>query len=55
MGLLQVGQVERGGSAIDFEVGSRYMQTFKKLPMHMPNMKMILTVKKLNMFYSCSS
>jgi hypothetical protein len=55
MGPLQLGQIERGGSVIDFEVGSRYMQTFKKLPMHMPNMKMILTVKKLNMFSMWSS
>jgi hypothetical protein len=55
MGRLQLGQIERGGSAIDFEAGSRYMQTFKKLPMHMPNMKMKLAVKKLNMFRMCSS
>ena len=55
MGLLQLGQIERGGSAIDLDVGNRCMQTFKKLPMHVPNMKMILTVRKLNMFYLSSS
>lgn len=55
MGLLQLGQIERGGSAMDFEVCSRYMQTFKKLPMHMPNMKIMLAVKKLNMFCIWSS
>lgn len=52
---LQLGQIECEGFAIDFEVGSLYIQTFKKLPMHIPNMKMILTVKKLNMFCMASS
>jgi hypothetical protein len=35
--LLQFGQTDRRGSAIDFAIGSLYMQTFMKLPMHIPN------------------
>ena len=35
----QFGHAERGGLEIDFEVGSLYMHTFKKLPMHMPKIK----------------
>ena len=55
MWLLQFGQIERGGSTIDFEAGSLYMQTFKKLPMHMPKMKIMLTIHRSNMFYNASS
>jgi IS1 family transposase len=55
MAALQCGQTERLGFIIDFEEGSRYMQTFKKLPMHMPKIKMIAMTNKLNMFYDVPS
>ena len=55
MALLHCGQNDREGLIIDVEDGSRYMQTFKKLPMHMPNMKTRLTNKTLTMFYAMSS
>jgi hypothetical protein len=55
MALLHCGQNEREGFIIDVEDGRRNMQTFKKLPMHMPNMKTRLTNKTLTMFYTMSS
>ena len=55
MALLHCGQSEREGLIIDVDDGRRYMQTFKKLPMHMPNMKTRLTNKTLTMFYKMSS
>jgi hypothetical protein len=35
---------------MDFETGSRYMQTFKKLPIHVPNMNINSTIREFNMF-----
>jgi hypothetical protein len=55
MAWLHCGQNEREGFIIDVEDGNRYMQTFKKLPMHMPNMKTRPTIKTLIMFYKMSS
>ena len=46
----QLGQIERRGSTIDLEAGSLYIQTFKKLPMHIPKMKIRITIHKSNMF-----
>jgi IS1 family transposase len=34
----QLGHIDRGWT-IDFEMGSRYMQTFKKLPIKVPKIK----------------
>jgi ribosomal protein L19 len=31
---------------IDFEAGSLYIHTFTKLPIHMPNMKIIVWTRK---------
>ena len=50
MRLSQLGHIERGGFAIDFESGSLYIQTFIKLPMHKPKMKIIIIISKFDMF-----
>jgi hypothetical protein len=55
MRLLQLGHIERGGFAIDFEIGSLYMQTFKKLPTHMPKINNMTTISIFDMFCKAPS
>jgi len=44
MGVPHFGQADPGRT-IDFDSGKRYMQTFKKLPMHEPRKKIYSEMK----------
>jgi hypothetical protein len=43
--------MERAGFIIDPETGSRYMQTFRKLPMHRPNKKINISIEWIDIYF----